>query len=879
MLDNLIAGFRALFRRDRRNAEIGSELQSFLDASVDQKMRHGMTRDEALRAARAEIGSTESVRHGVWSAGWESNAESLWYDLRFALRQLRRSPGFAVTAILILSLGIAASVTIFSFVDAALIRPLPYQNPARLAIVYETNTLGPRFHLSYQDYVDYQGSNKVFSSLDMFAPYGFMLRTPNGPQPADGARVSAGFFRTLGVTPILGRDFRPSDGQASAPWVTLISYSAWQRRFGGRDDVLGSTVVLDDKPASIIGVLPRDFHFAPAEPSDFWAAEKPDGGCEKARACHNMLGVARLGSGVSFSAALADVQRIADTLAQQYPDADHGRGGFLLPLTDAILGDIRPILLVLLAGAALLLIIAAVNVASLLLVRAERRRREMAVRGALGASRARLIRQFIVEGVLLAASASLIGVGLASVAMRLLLLLFPKDVLATMPYLRFIGLHPRVILFALSVAFLSAALFSVLPALRVSHANLRAGLSEGARGASGTVWRRFGSNLVVVELIMAVVLLTGAGLLGKSFYRLLHVDTGLVPDHLATLQIAAAGNTYTKDAEQIALERQILTRLAALPGVRSVAAASQLPFGDGDGSSNFRIAGRAWPVDHNEVLIREVSSGYFPTIGARLLSGRYFAEDEDQSHPRVVVINRRLAEVYFHGENPVGQRIYIEGDEKNTMQIIGVVDDIQEGQLDAGAKAAMYRPFNQVPDNSFAVILRTGSSEDSLLASAAAGIHSVDPGLAVYDPISMSRRIHDSPSAALHRASAWVVGGFAALALFLSVVGLYGVIAYSVSRRTREIGVRMALGAQRGSVYRLILSEAGRLALAGISVGLLGSLAVSSLLHSLLFHVATWDPFTLAAVALVLGSFALLAAWLPARRAASIDPIVALHDE
>jgi len=879
MFGNMMGGIRALLRRNQRNAEIQAELQTFLDASVEEKIRRGLSRDEALRAARAEVGSSETVRQKVWSAGWESAAESLWQDLRFALRQFRKNPGFALTSILILTLGIAASVAIFSFVDAALIRPLPYQNPSRLVVLYETNTLGPRFHLSYLDYLDYQQRNSVFQSLDVYGAWGFMLRTPDGPRPADGARVTAGFFRTLGVTPVLGRDFRPTDDRPSAPWVTLISYSAWQRRYAGRDDALGRTVVLDDRPATIVGVLPRDFHFAPAEPADFWAAIDPIGDCEKVRACHNFLGVARLRSGVSFSAALADVQRIGLELTQQYPDADHGRGAFMMPLTQVVLGDVRPILLVLLAGAALLLLIAAVNVSSLLLVRSERRRREMAVRGALGASRVRLIRQFVTEGVVLAASAAVLGVALAGLVIRLLPGFLPKDFLATMPYLRQIGLNVRVLAFAAFVALAAGFVFSLLPALRVSLADLRSSLSQDSRGSSGTVWRRFGSNLVVVELTMAVVLLVGAGLLGKSFYRLLHVDTGLVTDHLATLHVAATSGAYAKDPDRVNLARQLEDRLQALPGVQSAALASDLPLGDGDGSSNFRIEGRVWPVEHNEVLVRDVSATYFSTLKTRLLRGRYFSDDEDQSHPFVVVINRQMANAYFPGENPLGLRIYIEGNQKSLMEIVGVIDDLQEGQLDDPAKAAMYRPLNQDTENDYFAVLRTSQNENSVLASAAAAIHSIDPGLAVYDPITMSQRLHDSPSAALHRSSAWVVGGFASLALLLSVVGLYGVIAYSVSQRTREIGVRMALGAQRSAVYRLILREAGWLTLAGIAAGLLCSLAATILMRKLLFQVHSWDVQTLAAVAITLAAAALLASFLPARRAASVNPTEALHAE
>jgi macrolide transport system ATP-binding/permease protein len=877
MFSSLLAGLLALLRRDRRNADIASELDSFLQASVDDKLRRGLSHDQALRAARAEIGSAESVRHNVWSAGWESTAESTVQDLRFALRQLRKNPGFAATAVLILTLGIAAAIAIFSFVDAALIRPLPYQDPSRLAVLYESIPLGPKFHLSYLDYLDWKRENTVFSSLDVYSPDGFLLQSVNGTEDADGARVSAGFFRTLGVTPVLGRGFRPGDDQVNAPRPVLLSYSAWQRRFGGRSNVLGQTVILDGNPNTIIGVLPRSFHFAPAEPADFWATDRADGGCEKNRGCHNLYGIARLKPGVSFASAFAGIKTVAENLARQFPDSNRDQKAFMLPLTDVIVGDVRPILLVLLTGAALLLLIAAINVASLLLVRAEQRRREMAVRGALGASRTRLVRQFITEGALLAVVSAALGLGLAIVVMNLFLRLIPTDRLASMPYLRAVGLNFHVLLFTALVSLAAGILFSLLPAWRISFSHLRESLTEGGRSASGTLWRRFGSNLVVLELATAVVLLTGAGLLGKSFYRLLHVDTGMEPSHLALLQISATGPTYSKNAQVIALARQLQTTLAALPGVQSVAFTSYLPLGDGDVTTGFSIVGAPPDHVHREVAWRTVSANYFPTLQARLIRGRWFTETDDASHPPVVIINQQMAREYFPGRNPVGMQISAVGE--NKVQIVAVINDVQEGQLDAAPRSAMYLPYFQDPMSAFAVLLRTAQSGDSLLGPAAAAIHSVDRGLAIDHPMTMTERIYDSPSAALHRSSAWVVGGFAALALFLSVVGLYGVIAWSVSRRTREIGVRMALGAQRSTVCGLILREAGRLAVIGIATGLLCSLAVTTLLRSLLFRVRTWDLTTFAAVAVTLALAALLAGFIPARRAASVNPTDALRAE
>lgn len=872
--------FGLLTGRDRVNRELEEEMSFHRGQTEQELIAGGLLPHEAHRAAVRRFGNEArlSDESAQLTSLW---IESVVQDFRFSLRQMRKNPGFAATAIVVLTLGIGAAVAIFSFVDAALIQPLPYTAPSQLALVYESNTLGPHFHLSYQDLLDYQHRNSVFSSLEAFGHYGFMLTTPDGPQPVRGTRVTAGFFRTLCVTPVLGRDFRPGDDQAAAPQVALISYSAWQHRFGGRRDIIGQTVTLTGNMTSIIGVLPPGFHFAPAEPSEFWATERPDGECEKNRSCHNLIGLARLRPGAGFGAAAADIGRIGLQLAAQYPDDDHGRGATMDRLTDAVFGSIRPILLMLLAGAALLLLIAAVNVSSLLLVRTERRRREMAVRGALGASRSRLMCQFLTEGAALAAFAAAIGFASSFALIRLVRGLIPKDILDTMPYLRSAGLNAHAVAFIALVAIIAAMIFSLLPALRVTHADLRDGLQEGTRGASGTVWRRFGSNLVIAELAMAMILLFGAGLLGKSFYRLLHVDTGLNAERLATLDVGGTIKNSGTDAQYVAFERRLNTQLSALPGVRSVAIASEAPLGDGDGSSNFVIVGRP-PVDHNEVIIRDVSASYFSTLEARLLRGRFFADEEDQSRQRVVVVNRQLAKVFFPGEDPVGKLIAMEGDPKSAMLVIGTVDNLQEGQPDAAPQSAMYRPRNQNPDSpydGFTVLLRTGQSEASVLSAAASALHRADSTLAVSNPGTMLQKLYDSPAAALHRASAWLVGSFAALALLLSIVGLYGVIAYSVSQRTREIGVRMALGAERNMVYRMILREAGGLAMAGIALGIAGSLASASLFGKLLFQVRAWDATTLAAVSVVLAAAALVASFLPARRAASVNPTEALHAE
>jgi predicted permease len=868
----------ALVRREGFNRDLEEEMV-FHRAQVERDFEaEGMTPEEARYAAARQFGNTTRIS-GQSREAATFGVESVIQDLRFALRQLGKNPGFAVTAILILALGIGASVAIFAFVDAALIKPLPYKDPNRLVVLFETTTMGNKFHLSYQDYLDWKRANKVFESIEVYSPSGFTLKTPTGLQAADGASVSAGFFQTLGVTPVLGRNFRPADDQQNAPHVVLLSYAAWQKRYDGRKDVAGQTLVLDGAIHTIVGVLPKSFSFAPAEPADFWEVMPTAGECAKNRDCHNLFGVARLKPGVTFQTAFADIKSVARQLQLQYPDAERNRGAFMMTLTDVAVGDIRPILLALLCGAALLLLIATVNVASLLLVRSESRRREIAVRGALGASRGRLLRQFVTEGLVLVAVSTALGVAAACGAMRLLLPMIPADMMAKMPYLQAAGLNAHVILFACGVALVTGAIFSLTPALRLSLSDLREGLSSGGRSFAGVAWRRFGANLVVIELATAMVLLVGAGLLGKSLYRLLHVDTGLEPDHLATLQVSAPGQQYAKDAQVIALERQIQEKLSSLPGVKSVALTDALPLGDGDGAQNFWIVGRPYRGEQNEMADRSVSANYFSTLQAQLLRGRYFKEDEDASKPLVAVINEQMAKQYFPGEDPEGRQIYPQGEPQKRIEIVGVVNDIQEGQLDAAPAPAVYFPFNQRASTDFAVIVRTSLDEDSMLPLMTTTIHGIDPGLATYDPITMRERIHDSPAAYLHRSSAYLVGGFAGLALVLGIVGLYGVTAYSVSQRTREIGVRMALGAQRGAVYRLVLGEAGWLTAAGIGAGLGCSVAAATVMRKLLFGVSAWDATTLAGVAGVLAVAALLASYIPARRAASVNPTEALRAE
>lgn len=804
----------------------------------------------------------------------------LLQDLRYALRQLRKSPGFACTAILILTLGMSASVAIFGFVDAALIKPLPYKDPNRLVDVTESVPMIPRANLSYPDYLDWKKMNQVFSSMDVYTGEGYLLRTSAETEPVAGVRVSDGFFQTLGITPYLGRDFYRGEDLPAAPRTVILTYAAWQKRFGGRKEVTNESVTLSGVPYAIVGVLPPDFQFAPRGSAEFFTTLHANGQCDVRRSCHGLNGIGRLKDGVSVEMARSNMETIARQLELQYPNDNRGQGASVLPLSQTIVEDVRPLLLTLLGGAGLLLLIACVNVSSLLLVRSESRRREIAVRGALGASRGRLIRQFITEGVVLIAAGALLGLAVADAGMQILMRLISKDLIANMPYLKGMGLNSHVLMFALAVALLAAALFSLPPVLRLPLTRLREGLTEGGRGYAGTLWRRFGANLVVVELAIAVVLLVSAGLLGKSLNRLLHVDVGFQTDHLATVSLELSDATYGKDEQVLAAERKIISRVSSLPGVESAGITSVLPVSFNGNTTWIRMVGRPYNGEHNEVNQRDVSSELFATLRAKLLRGRYFTDAEDGSKPKVVLINQALARKYFPGEDPIGKKL---GDTdlspKSITEIIGIVEDVKDGSLDSEIWPAVYYPFNQNSDTYFSLVARTSQDEKFLLTSLVAAVHEIDPGIGTSDIATMADRINESPSAYLHRSSAWLVGGFAFLALLLGVVGLYGVIAYSVSQRTREIGVRMALGAQRSSVYRLIMKEAGWLTGVGISVGLLCAIGFATLIRGLLFGVSAWDVATLASVASVLGLSALFASYIPARRASRVDPMVALRYE
>ena len=617
---------RSLVERDRVEAELEEELRDHLERQIAQAVAGGTTEAEARRRAAESMVDIEQRKEECRDMRRLNLIENTVQDFHYAVRQLWKSPGFASIAIFTLALGVCATLTIFGLVDAALIKPLPYRDPARLVEVFTADADGARGNVSLPNFRDWKSLATSFSSIDAFGGGGgwsFALTSGGRIEHVAGLHVTAGFFRTLGVAPVLGRDFRDGEDALSAPLTVVLSHATWQARYGGNPNVLGQTVTLDGAAHIVIGVLPRDFHFAPAGAAEFWAPQGGARGCEQDRGCSSLYAVARLKDGVSIQGALAEMKGIARQLEREYPKANREVSANVVPLREVIAGDIRPILLMLMIGAVLLLAIACINVSSLLLARSDGRKREMAVRNALGASSSRLFRQFATEALVLALTGGLAGMVSASWGMRFLISLIPADMAGNMPYLQTLGLNARVVGCALAIALGAAVLFALAPIMRVSLSETLEGLKEGSRGSSGSSWRRFGANLVVVELALTVVLLVSAGLLGKSLYRLLQVNVGFRAERVDTMLVEPPPGDWTME-QFAAFGRQTIERVSNLPGVEAVGISDQLPVGYGYSDAEFQVVGRPYHGEHNDANNRRVSPDYFRALGRAVVARPLF---------------------------------------------------------------------------------------------------------------------------------------------------------------------------------------------------------------------------------------------------------------
>ncbi|HYV75366.1 MAG TPA: ABC transporter permease [Candidatus Binatia bacterium] len=805
----------------------------------------------------------------------------LWQDIQYGMRVLLRRPSFTIVAVLVLTLAIGANVTIFSFIDTALLRPLPYRDPEQLVKIWDSRQaeVYSRFEASYPDYLDWKQQNQAFSSLAAYGGGGnVVLAGADGPQMIKAGRVSDNFFQTLGVLPLFGRLFQSGEDLESAPRYAVLSYSFWQRQFGGRRDVLGQSVTLNSVPRTIVGVLPKNFHFAPIGEVDLYVTLHAGGGMRIRRNLHWLHPVGRLKPGVSREQAQGMMNVVAVNLEKQYPDSNKELRTVVVPLSELITGQIKPILLVLLSAVGLLLLIACANVANLLLARSATRAKEFAIRSALGARRWRVIRQVIVEGTLLATVGTVSGIVFAIIATRWMILTLPKEALQSMPYLENISVDPRILLFAGGLGLLTALLFSLPPALGLS-APLHNALREAGQQSLAGSWRKFGSSLVVAEVAISAILLVASGLLLKSLFHLLTVDTGFNVSRLTTFYVFPDSRRYIEDPQAIVLHDKLVDGLHGVPGVSAVGVTSTPPIVGGN-TSLFRVLGAPLTPLPYEANSRDIDPGYFSTLQAKLNAGRYFDEHDDAKAPQVVILNETLAKIAFGSENPIGKQIvFTYNAQEKPREVVGVVSDVHEGELNVADKPAIYTPFAQSPDSIFAVVVRSDLDQAALRPALERAVHQVDPGIVLYQMQTMEDLIAQSPAAVMHRYPAWLVSVFAMSALMLGIVGLYGVMSYLVSQRTREIGVRMALGAPRGKVVRLILGNGIRLAAIGIVAGVAGAVLAGYTFRSVLFGVEPWDIATLLAVAAILAAICGAASYVPALRASRLDPVKALRYE
>jgi putative ABC transport system permease protein len=884
---------RQLFKRRRMYGELSEEIRAHIDEKVEELVAGGMARRDAEAAARREFGNvtlTEEEGRDVWR--WLV-VENFLADVRYGLRMLRRSPGFTAVAVITLTLGIGASAAIFSVIYAALLRPLPYAHPDQLITFSEvrsqsasdTPTSAQYWDASYPDYLDWVRQSKTLQSIAGFSGDGFIFHGPGEPEFVLGAQATTNFFSTLGVKPFLGREFMKGEDVASGPKVAILTYGFWESRFGSDPNIIGRSIQLDTNSVSIVGVLPREFEFAPRGGVQLWVPLHLGQDMATRRNLRWMPVVARLAPGVTPAQALTEMNTINEGLTAAYPKENGALQIVMVPLRERIVGQVRWLLLILFGAVGFVLLIACANVANLLIVRALSRRREFAVRAALGAGRGRLIAQLLIESVMLAAAGGALGLVIAQWGTSLLIMAIPRPLLDRTPFFLDAHLNLAVFAFLSAVALLTGLAFGLVPALQITHDGNAGALREEARASAGTTRTRLRAALVVAEIAFSLVLLVGAGLMAKSLSALLHRNPGFDPQNLLTFSIGLPDTSYPKDPDAIRFDREFTRRASDLPGVVGVASNSIVPLTGGGNTIRFVLEEK--PVatgQEDECNIREISTNYFSVMKIPLISGRFFDDTADSdTAPKHVIVNRAFAERYFPGENPLGKRLrFTYSDKQPYREVVGVAGDVADAGLDSPPEPSIFLPFTQSTDSFINYIVRMagGTGEaGSTLAGLRSMLRDLDPQLALIQPQMLEEIVDQSPSVFLRRYPSYLIGSFAALALILAMVGLYGIIAYSVSQRTRELGIRMALGAHPRDVVRLVLGEGSRLALLGVGAGLIAAIGLTRFLSSLLFGVRAMDPVTFIGVAVLLVLVAAAACYLPARRATKVNPVVALRYE
>jgi putative ABC transport system permease protein len=875
---------RQIFSRRRLFNDLSEEIAQHLEEKTETLMAEGMGRREAETRARREFGNVVRIEERSREPWMWATVESVVADAKFAARQLRKNSGFALTTILTLGLGIGATTAIFSLVNAVLLRPLPFPAQERLMWLKQQDHSLPGVALealSYPNYFDWRAQNHTFSGIASYAGGGVTLEKDGEAQRLDGQMVSANLFQVLGVAPMLGRDFRWDDEKPGNRAV-MLSYSLWQSSFGSARDIAGKTIRLDDKSFVVAGVMPKGFQFpfeGPAPALWISLSDQADGKnpttAQRGYDCLDVIG--RLKPGVTLEQANSDLSLIAGNLAKQYPKENKWYTSALVePELKHMVGDTRPALRVLFGAVVLVLLIACANVAGLLLARGSRRSAEFALRAAIGASRAKIIRQLLVESVVLSFCGGIAGVALAFGLLRGMLRLMPLNI----PRMEDATIDGSVLMFVVVVSVITGLLFGVLPAWRMSQLEPVQALREGTRGmAGGRGQHRLHNGLVVAQTAIGLVLLVGSGLLIRSFVRILNVDPGFDPKHVLTARLRVSFDRLDHD-QHFQFYNQLATRLSALPGVQSASAGWPLPMSDSNATIRFSISGRAIAeADRPSESIGVVLPGYFATMHIPLVSGRMFDERDGTKAAPVIMINQAFARKYFPGEDPVGKHIQVSlGDgvfEHPMREVVGVVGDIKRKGLTADVDPQYYLPYTQAVITNPFLTIRTSGDPASVESAIRAAVHEMDKSVPVYQVSTLENYV--AKSVAQPRFQTLLLTCFAGIALILSAVGLYGLLSYMVVQRTLEIGLRMALGAQRADVLRMIVRRGLTLALMGLGAGLAVSAMMTRLLSGMLYGVRPSDPITFAAVTGVLLMVSLAASSVPAYRAAVLDPMETLR--
>lgn len=808
--------------------------------------------------------------------------ETLLQDIRYSIRALLSKPGFTAVAVITLALGIGATTAIFSVVNSILIRSLAYNEADRIMTVgpiYQDKGQGLGYS-SYPNFADWREQNRSFEEMAAFRARGVSLTGDDQPERISGARVSSGFFPVLRVQPLLGRTFISAEEKPASNLSVVIGYELWQRRFGSDADIIGRAVMLDGRSYTVIGVLPEGFEFPLLGKTEVWTSVSLDGNTLQERGAQMYGVIARLKDGVARPEAQMDMTTVAANLSRQYPEQNRDVPVGVVALQEQMVQGVRPALLILLGAVGFVLLIACANVANLLLVRASLREKEMAIRAALGASRFRLIRQLLTESLLLAVASAAVGLLLALWGIDLLRAFAPDSI----PRLDEIKIDSRVLAFTTCITLLTGLIFGLAPALQTSKLDLNRSLKEGARSSGGGAARgRMRRLLVIAEVAMALVLLAGAGLLIKSFYRLQQVDLGFNPEDVLTLRVSLPAARYADKDKITAFYDQTLKRIKELPAVETAASTSFTPLSNTTFFIGFTVEGwpPAKPADLPPAQFRSASPDYFNAMQIPLNRGRHFTEADRKSSPPVAIINAEMARRYFPDDDPVGKRLSLqmslgEG-EPPWREIAGVVGDVKHFGLDAEVRPEIYVPYAQHPASTMTLVVRTASDPASLTDAVKTEIRAIDKDQPVSGVATLESYV--DRSIAGRRFSMMLLMAFAAVALLLAGVGVYGVMSYAVAERTREIGIRVALGAARRDIFKLVVGQAAVLLMIGLAAGLIGAFALTRLMEGLLFSVSTTDPLIFLTVTIALAAVALLASYIPARRATGVDPMIALRHE